>query len=143
MEEAEPAAEAALRCGARRMVQIANSINIRCENNRQQSKEITVMKNRADFMLTRPPDELREAEPAADVALLCGARTRRGGRISFCKFQHWLSRKHSTALLTAEEEEKEALDADEAAPLCCAWRGRINWRTDQFCECNFCFEENN
>ena len=65
MEEAEPAAEAALRCGARRMVQIANSINIRCENNRQQSEEITAMKNRANFMLTRPPDELREAEPAA------------------------------------------------------------------------------
>ena len=131
MEEAEPAAEAALRCGARRMVQIANSINIRCENNRQQSKEITAMKNRADFMLTRPPDELREAEPVAEVALLCGARTRRGGRISFCKFQHWLSRKQSTALLTAEEEEKEALDADEAAPLCGAWRGRISLWTDQ------------
>ena len=90
------------------------------------SEEITAMKNRADFMLTRPPDELREAEPAAEVALLCGARTRRGGRIRFCKFQHWLSRKQSTALLTAEEEEKEALNVDEAAPLC------GEWRTDQF-----------
>ena len=71
--EAEPAAEAALCCGARRMVQnlqIANSINIRCENNRQQSKEITVMKNRANFMLTSLPDERREedAEPATRAA---------------------------------------------------------------------------
>ena len=41
-----------------------------------------------------------------------------------------------------QEEEKEALDADEAAPFCGAWRTDQFMDGSAFANLNICFEEN-